>query len=93
MTSMTDYFYHKAKEKQKNASELDFRYKGPIPQTKETAILMLADGCEAALRALDINASDSEAIKTISKIISSRENDGQLSNSNLSKAEFFLIKS
>ena len=86
------YFFHKAKEKCASTSEREFRYKGPIPQTKETAILMLADGCEAALRALDINANDSEAIKTISKIISSRDDDGQLSNSNLSKAEFFLIK-
>ena len=35
--------------------ENDFRYKGPIPQSKETAILMLADGCEAALRAMNID--------------------------------------
>ena len=53
---------------------------------------MLADGCEAALRALKVEATDLEAITTISKIIKSRENDGQLSESNLSKAEIFLIK-
>ena len=53
---------------------------------------MLADGCEAALRAMDINASDYEALETISKIINSRKLDGQLDDSNLSKGEIFLVK-
>jgi hypothetical protein len=86
------YFFHKAKEKNLKINENDFRYKGPIPQSKETAILMLADGCEAALRAMNINASDKEAFETISKIIYSRRNDGQLDDSNLSKGEIFLVK-
>jgi len=86
------YFFHKAREKNLNITENDFRYKGPIPQSKETAILMLADGCEAALRAMNINASDNEALETISKIIFSRQEDGQLDDSNLSKGEIFLIK-
>jgi len=86
------YFFHKAKEKNIMINENDFRYNGPIPQSKETAILMLADGCEAALRAMNINASDQEALRTISKIIYSRQKDGQLDDSNLSKGEIFLIK-
>ncbi len=86
------YFFQKAKEKNLEINENYFRYKGPIPQSKETAILMLADGCEAALRAMDINASDKEALKTISEIIYSRQKDGQLDDSNLSKGEIFLIK-
>ena len=86
------YFFQKAKEKNLDINEYYFRYKGPIPQSKETAILMLADGCEAALRAMNINASDKEALKTISNIIYSRKEDGQLDNSNLSKGEIFLIK-
>ena len=86
------YFFQKAKEKNLEINENDFRYKGPIPQSKETAILMLADGCEAALRAMDINASDIEALETISNIINSRQKDGQLDNSDLSKGEIFLIK-
>ena len=86
------YFLNKAEEKKLNIDESDFRYKGPIPQSKETAILMLADGCEAALRAMDINASDDEALKTISKIVSSRQIDGQLDDSYLSKGEIYLIK-
>ena len=86
------YFLYKAREKNKTISEKYFRYKGPIPQSKETAILMLADGCEAALRAMNIDAPDAEAIKTISKIINSRQADGQLAKSNLTKGEIFLIK-
>ncbi|MBO8228406.1 HDIG domain-containing protein [Prochlorococcus marinus XMU1414] len=86
------YFFQKAKEKNLDINEYHFRYKGPIPQSKETAILMLADGCEAALRAMNINASDKEALKTISNIIYSRKKDGQLDHSNLSKGEIFLIK-
>ena len=86
------YFLFKAKEKDKNISEKNFKYKGPIPQSKETAILMLADGCEAALRAMDMNASDKEALKIISKIINSRILDGQLLDSNFSRGEIYLIK-
>jgi len=86
------YFFQKAKEKNIDINENYFRYKGPIPQSKETAILMLADGCEAALRAMNINASDKEALETISNIIYSRQKDGQLDDSNLSKGEIFLIK-
>ena len=86
------YFLHRAEEKKLKIKECDFRYKGPIPQSKETAILMLADGCEAALRAMNINAADHEAFETISKIVTSRQIDGQLDDSNLSKGEIFLIK-
>jgi len=86
------YFFQKAKEKNLDINEYYFRYRGPIPQSKETAILMLADGCEAALRAMNINASDKEALEIISNIIYSRQKDGQLDDSNLSIGEIFLIK-
>ena len=86
------YFFQKAKEKNLKINENAFRYKGPIPQSKETAILMLADGCEAALRAMNINASDIEALETISTIINTRKKDGQLDDSDLSLGEIFLIK-
>ena len=86
------YFLFKAKEKDTNVSEKIFKYKGPIPQSKETAILMLADGCEAALRAMNLNASDKEALKIISKIINSRIEDGQLLDIKFSRGEIYLIK-
>ncbi len=86
------YFFFKAKERYKNVSENDFKYKGPIPQSKETGILMLADGCEAALRAMHINASDKEALKIISKLIHSRIEDGQLLDTYFTRGEIYLIK-
>ncbi len=85
------YFLHKAKENDPSASEKRFRYKGPIPRSKETGILMLADGCEAALRSLDATSSNYEASETVRKIIQSRQLDGQLKESSLSRAEIELI--
>jgi len=85
------YFLHKAREINPSASEKRFRYKGPIPHSKETGILMLADGCEAALRSLDGSSSDENACKTVRKIIQSRQLDGQLKESSLSRAEIEII--
>ena len=85
------YFLHKARESDPSASEKRFRYKGPIPHSKETGILMLADGCEAALRALDSSSSDKDACKTVRKIIQSRQVDGQLKESSLTRAEIEII--
>ena len=53
--------------------------------------MCIRDRCEAALRAMNINASDKEALETVSNIIYSRQKDGQLNDSNLSKGEIFLI--
>jgi len=85
------YFLHKARESDPFSSEKRFRYKGPIPHSKETGILMLADGCEAALRSLDGSSSDSNACKTVRKIIQSRQLDGQLKESSLTRAEIEII--
>ena len=85
------YFLHKARESDPSSSEKRFRYKGPIPHSKETGILMLADGCEAALRSLDGSSSDSNACKTVRKIIQSRQLDGQLKESSLTRAEIEII--
>ena len=85
------YFLHKAKSKNPFISDKDFRYRGPIPQSRETAILMLADGCEAALRALDPQRTDKEACDTVRSIVESRQLDGQLKESSLTRAEVELV--
>ncbi len=85
------FFLHKAREITPSISESRFRYKGPIPRSQETAILMLADGCEASLRTLEINATEADAYSTIKKIIDARQKDGQLEQSNLSRTEIKLI--
>ncbi len=51
-TMLIKFFYYKALEQDPNANPDDFRYPGPKPQTKENAILMLADGVEAAVRSM-----------------------------------------
>ena len=85
------FFLHKAREKNPNVPEKSFRYKGAIPQSKETAILMLADGCEASLRSLDLSTDEVKANLTIRQIVESRQLDGQLLDSCLSRAEIELI--
>ncbi|AAQ00176.1 hypothetical protein EV11_1267 [Prochlorococcus sp. SS52] len=85
------FFLHKAREIDPTVSENYFRYQGPIPRSQETAILMLADGCEASLRTLDLKATEQEASLNIRRIIESRKDDGQLLDSSLSRAEIELI--
>lgn len=83
-TSLVSYFYHQAKqtEKPEDVLEEHFRYPGPKPRTKETAILMLADATEAAVRSA-AKPSIEQIQKIINKIIKSRIDDGQLSEAPL----------
>ncbi|MDQ7794086.1 MAG: HDIG domain-containing protein [bacterium] len=83
-TSLVTYFFHRATENGRDepVMEQDFRYDGPIPDTRETAIVMLADACEAAVRALHRpNPARIEA--TVRRIIRERLDDGQLNQSDL----------
>ena len=85
-TLLISYFYFQAKNRsqQENRSvlESDFRYDGPIPQSRETGIVMLADACEAALRSLK-DATSQQAISMVKKIFKARWQDGQLADSGL----------
>ena len=47
------YFYVKAKERNPEVTEEDFRYPGPKPQTREAGVVSIADSCEAAVRAME----------------------------------------
>ena len=85
------YFLHKARERDASVDERRFRYRGPAPRSRETAVLMLADGCEAALRSLPPNTSDQEARDTVRRIVEGRYRDGQLSKSSLSRSEIELV--
>ena len=85
------FFLHKARQTDPNIDEQLFRYKGPAPRSRETAILMLADGCEAALRSLPPETSDAQAKDTVRRIVMSRQHDGQLRRSSLSRSEIELV--
>ncbi len=94
-TMLIAYFYHQAKQqaesdRQHPVTEVDFRYPGPKPQTKETAIVMLADSCEAALRSLK-EATPEEALRMIKRIIRARWQDNQLEEAGLSRNELTRI--
>ena len=76
-TTMVQYFYYKAVETGENISETDFRYAGPRPQTKESAIVMLADTVEAAVRA-STDKSKEGIENTIRYLIKYKIDDNQL---------------
>jgi len=90
-TMLIAYFYHEATEvaainSSQSVQESDFRYDGPIPQSRETGIVMLADSCEAALRLLK-DASNKEALAMVNKILRARWQDNQLIDSGLTRDE------
>ncbi|MEL6159846.1 MAG: HDIG domain-containing metalloprotein [Cyanobacteria bacterium J06623_5] len=92
------YFYQQAKERQAReptlvVSESDFSYDGPIPQSPETGITMLADSCEAALRSLKPDASIDEAYAMVNKILRARWRNRQLIDSGLSREDMDVIAS
>jgi hypothetical protein len=93
-TLLIAYFYYQAKQKaqpeDKTLLESDFRYAGPIPQSRESGIIMLADGCEAALRSMR-DVTPKQAKLTIEKIFKARWQDSQLINSSLSYEELPTI--
>jgi len=94
-TSLIKFFWEKAKQNadsdKKEIREEDFRYDGPLPQTKETGILLLADGIEAASRAMkDPNYQKLENL--IDKMIDERVNEGQLSKTPLTFQDLRTIK-
>lgn len=89
---LASYFYTQAiaEEGAENVKEEQFRYTGPKPNMKETAILMIADAVESAVRSLKTPSSEEiEAI--IDKIIIERLNDGQLSDSPLTLRDIKTI--
>jgi len=94
-TMLIAYFYHEAQQRAKedstlSVSEANFRYNGPIPQSRETGIVMLADSCEAALRSLK-DVTPEEALAMINRILRARWQDNQLVDSGLSRDDMDRI--
>ena len=94
-TSVMSYFHQKAlREASGNAELVDesrFRYPGPKPQTREAAILMLADGVEASVRSLD--SKDEASIRAmVDRIVDARIEDGQLDDAELTLKNIAQIK-
>lgn len=93
-SNQVSFLYHKAVQLAGGpdlVEESDFRYPGRKPQSKETALVMLADGCEAAVRsAAPRNAED--VAKIVNNIIDQRVNDGQLNECDLTMQDLAIIR-
>lgn len=89
---LASYFYNQAVQEEgiENVKEEQFRYTGPKPNMKETAILMIADAVESAVRSLK-NPTSEEIEQIINKIIVERLNDGQLADSPLTLHDIKVI--
>mgnify|MGYP000971646928 CR=1 FL=1 len=88
-TTVLSYFYKRALEEGK-VEELNFRYPGPRPRSKETAVLMLADSIESAARTLQ-DPSPSAIRGLIDRIIEQRQQDGQFAESHLNFTDLEVI--
>ena len=89
-TTFLAYFYNAAKKLDPTVEKDEFRYSGPKPKTKESAIIMLADSIEAAIRSLD-EKTPMNMESMIRKIISGKIEDNQLSEANLTFQEIEVI--
>lgn len=90
-TTLMRYFYVKAKEKNPDTKEADFRYPGPKPQTREAAVVSIADSCEAAIRAMK-QPTPEQIQKFVHNLITDRINDGELDECNLTLKEIRIIE-
>jgi hypothetical protein len=92
-TTMMSFFYNKAMDRNgpEDTSEVDYRYSGPRPRTREAAIVMLADAVEAAARALK-EPTHSRIKGVIEDLVNNRFREGQLNESPLTLLDLEKIK-
>lgn len=92
-SSLLVYFYYKMLKSSINeiVEEEQFRYTTPKPSTKESAVIMLADGVEAAIRSLD-NPTPVKIQSIVNKIIKDKLDDNQLSDSDITLVDLEKIK-
>jgi hypothetical protein len=94
--SRVEFFYHKymkdnPEQRGNKVIEREFRYPGPLPTTKEQAIVMIADSCEAAARSLD-NPTKEALEEMIERIVNSKINDNQLILAKITFRDLTIIK-
>ncbi|RUA08385.1 MAG: phosphohydrolase [Fusobacteria bacterium] len=89
-TTLLAYFYNKAKQTDPHLDENNFRYSGPKPRSKESAVIMLADSIEAAVRSLD-EKTPITIERMLRKIINSKIEEEQLSDADLTFKEIEII--
>ncbi|WP_164968373.1 HD family phosphohydrolase [Clostridium tetani] len=93
-TTLVKYFYITMKNSMENPEEIkeeDFRYAGPKPESKEAAIIMLADSVEAAVRSIS-DPTKGKIEEMVNNIIKGRLNEGQLDNCDLTLKDIDKIR-
>ncbi len=92
-TRYTMYFYNKFKEEAGDQpfDESAFRYRGPVPHSKETSILMMADSIEAASRSLKA-PTEKEVSDLVERLIDNQMENRQFRNSSLTLKDISTIK-
>lgn len=84
--AVVPYFFHKAQEAGLNTSDPVFKYKGTKPTSKESAVVMLADCVEAAVKSID-NPDREQVKEMVNKIIRTKYNEGQFDESSLGRKD------
>ncbi|WP_412762002.1 HD family phosphohydrolase [Priestia aryabhattai] len=91
-TTLLKFFYHKALEQtEEKIDEKEYRYPGPKPQSKEAAVICIADSVEAAVRSMS-NPTPEKIENLVRNIIKDRLQDEQLSECNVTLKELELIR-
>ncbi len=104
-TTLVEYFFHAAKKRAERqaesidpnapaapeVSDSEFRYPGPRPQTREAAIVMICDGCESAVRAIE-EPTAGRIETAVHQLIMKRLMDGQFNECDLTLRDLGLIE-
>jgi putative nucleotidyltransferase with HDIG domain len=96
-TTLVEYFFHAARKRAEQdedsveISDTEFRYPGPKPQSRETAIVMICDGCESAVRAID-EPTAGRIESTVHNMIMKRLMDGQFAECDLTLRDLGIIE-
>ncbi|HLB52125.1 MAG TPA: HDIG domain-containing protein [Chlamydiales bacterium] len=94
-TTLVYYFYRKQLElkggKKEEIDESQFRYPGPKPRTKESAIIMICDSIEAASRSID-EAGEAAVQEMVGRVVSEKARDGQFTECELTFQELSTVK-
>ncbi len=95
-TCVVEYFYHAASKARKpgdpEVSDTQFRYPGPKPQARESAIVMMCDAVEGAVRAMP-EPTPNRIEDTVNRIVQKRLADGQFDECDLTFRELAVIRS
>ncbi|MBT2636500.1 HD family phosphohydrolase [Bacillus sp. ISL-39] len=89
-TTLLKFFFHKAEQSGHEVKEEDFRYPGPKPQTKESAVIGIADSVEAAVRSM-AHPTHEQIENLVHNIIRDRLQDGQLGECDITLRELDTV--